>query len=175
MLALHICVGDRGRAFLFDSWLSRNDVETQCVADALAACVQLLRCPDRVPDLVLLGSDWFGPEELLLSRYVHETWPAAVLLIYGPRRDNSQIDNSPLSVRIDSTAHQSAVLSASPARLIQQTLARAPESPNGDVENAEGHPDNTRDNLATSGPNPASGAEHRPPPARGAEKHRSRG
>lgn len=161
MLALHIGVGNRGRAFLFDSWLNRHDVTVEHASDALAACVRLLQSPDQVPDLVLLGADWIGPEELLLARYVHDIWPATVVLTYGPTRDGLPAAGDALTVPVDTAVRQSAVLSESPQALVQQALARAPETGDESDESENGHPDNTVDIPARIAPETALDAKGR--------------
>ena len=68
---------------LVSSWLSEQDVELRLCRDAFEACVALLREHDQPADLVLISLDQFGPGDQLLPRYVRESWPATVIVLYG--------------------------------------------------------------------------------------------
>ncbi|MGE0479826.1 MAG: hypothetical protein AB7Q17_05075 [Phycisphaerae bacterium] len=81
--AFHLRTADPAWARVVDTWLDEHELAGIPFADAYDLCVQLIRDPASVPEIVFIGTDWLCGDELAIVRYVHETWPATPILVYG--------------------------------------------------------------------------------------------
>jgi hypothetical protein len=112
-----------------DAWLTDHEVEAFACADVYEACVHLLREYENVPDLVLMGADWLAEDELGIVRYVRETWPQAVMVLYGAAAP-AGLDLLPLTLTCRTDAGLQELLAKPPAQVVRQLRARAtPRSP----------------------------------------------
>ncbi|MGD8453755.1 MAG: hypothetical protein PVJ57_18230 [Phycisphaerae bacterium] len=80
--AIHVRTGEADTAEVVDAWLRQHQIVGVDFADAYEACVHLLEESERIPDVAFVGLDWLAPEELGIVRYIGETWPGTVLIVY---------------------------------------------------------------------------------------------
>ena len=117
--AIHIRTGQRAAGEALDAWLAQHDVDVVAVADAYDACIYLLRHYDRVPDLVLIGTDWLAPDEYNIVSYVRQTWPPVGLVLYGNTGGNAVVELLPMTRMCGTEADLRRLLDASPADVLR--------------------------------------------------------
>ncbi len=83
LTVLHLATADHASTAQVDAWLQRYSASVLRCADAFDACLNLIRSPEHVPDLVLLGADYLLTDELNIFDYLRETWPSAIVVVYG--------------------------------------------------------------------------------------------
>lgn len=96
--AIHLRTADPAWVRVVDTWLDEHELCGVAFADAYDLCVQLIRDPAAVPEFVFIGTDWLGNDELAIVRYVHETWPATPILVYGDDVDRLPVMSTNVGV-----------------------------------------------------------------------------
>jgi len=114
--AIHLRTGDRATDEAITSWLERHGVESVGCADPFEACCLALRQPELAPDLILIGVDWLAPDELGVHEYLHQTWPAAAVVLYSSGPAGAILAGGPATI-----VHRS-------AESLQRMLAGPPEA-----------------------------------------------
>ncbi len=98
LTAIHVRTGQRASADVLEAWLARGGVEVLSFDDVYAACIHLLRCYERIPDLALVGTDWLGADELRIVTYIRQTWPQAGIIVYAANADAPDVQLVPLTL-----------------------------------------------------------------------------
>lgn len=80
--ALHVRTGAPALGVRVANWFSDHNVEATSCDDAFDAVAHLIRHPDDMPDLVLIGLDWLADVDFTLLAYIHDTWPSAAVITY---------------------------------------------------------------------------------------------
>lgn len=83
LTVLHLATADHASTAQVDAWLQRYSTSVSRCSDVFDACLNLIRSPEHVPDLVLLGADYLLTDELNIFDYLRETWPSAIVVVYG--------------------------------------------------------------------------------------------
>lgn len=97
------------------------------LADVYEACVHLLRRCDQIADLAFLGADWLTDEEFGLVAHIRQTWPQTAVVVYGGAPAPVRVDLLPLTRGCYGRAALEALLTSSPARVVEGLLPeRAP-------------------------------------------------
>lgn len=80
---VHLCMGDRAWQNCVDRWLEAAGVVVSRFDDAYSLCAHLRQDSRPAPDAVAVGVDWLNRCELQVVKYVRQSWPGAVIIVYG--------------------------------------------------------------------------------------------
>lgn len=119
--AIHLRTGDRGTDGAISAWLERHGIEVIACADAFEACTFALTHSAATPELALIGADWLAPDELAISGYFRETWPAVTIVIYGSAAATASIEDGSLTHVLRSPAAVRRMLAAAPDALLGES------------------------------------------------------
>lgn len=100
--AVHVCYGDPSLQDVVQSWLAAHQVETSVFEDSYALTAHLILHSDHLADLAFIGADWIPADEESVVEYISETWPGAIIVIYGHRCDQLGPAGDPRIIRIAS-------------------------------------------------------------------------
>lgn len=80
---LHLSTAERSASADVSAWAEAcGDAEVMVCGDAFDACVQALQ-PSASYDLIFVGTDRLAVDEFVVVRYLRESFPKAVLILYG--------------------------------------------------------------------------------------------
>lgn len=132
--ALHLRSGESGASERIDAWLGDYGLDVVHCAHAYEACVFVLKQGERVPDLVIVGTDWLASDELPILEYFRETWPGAAILVYGSRSAEIEPETPSMSACCPTLEALDDVLSETPAEFVRQMRSRCAEVVEADAE-----------------------------------------
>jgi len=92
--AIVIRTGQRAESDLVCARLSAAGVKVIECADAIDACVHILRFPDPAPHVVFIGTEWLSREDYALMGYLRQTWPGVLVVLHGEGYDTIPLDRS---------------------------------------------------------------------------------
>ena len=124
--AIHLRTGQRARVEAVDTWLARHEVPVAAFDDAYDACVHLLlHCAD-IPDLAVVGVDWLTPDEFQILAYIRQTWPHAVIVVYGGEGELPGFDLLPLTQAYARDGGIQTMLADTPEEIVRRLRGRRP-------------------------------------------------
>lgn len=128
--ALHVRTGAPGLCARVTGWLAAHSVQADSCDDAFETVAYLIRRPEFMPDIVLVGLDWLNDSDLRLLNFLHETWPSAAVVTYA--QELLRRDGTPRFVSIEcrSPGGLADVLDNPPAAIL--VAAQAARTQNGE-------------------------------------------
>lgn len=116
--ALHVRTGVPALCARVTSWLGDHSVQHVACDDAFQAVAYLLRHPENMPDIVLVGLDWLADDDFSLFAFLHDTWPSAAVVTYVNESLRRTPAPHPSTIDCQSPTELASVLANSPAAIL---------------------------------------------------------
>lgn len=148
---VHLCTGDLAWQNCLDRWLDAAGVVVSRFENAYSLCAHMLQNRNQAPDAVALGVDWLNCYELQIVKYVRQSWPRAVIIVYGTPQ--APVDHATLDRLIvcSSRAQLDALLKRRMQDVLAGFQARAPRAVVGVSDGRITRPDDRSGILEGSG------------------------